>query len=66
MVSTDLCVIHLAAITDGYDAKVIVGRGMRAHKARMLSKNARQQRNLLHHAANAMIDYCVNREAGTR
>lgn len=96
VVSADLGVIHLAAMTDGEDAKILVGRGLRAltqyrnkqlaiysqrlskcqkgsrrwrklraHKARMLSRNERQQRNLLHHAANAMIDYCVDREAGT-
>jgi putative transposase len=96
VVAADLGVIHLAAMTDGDDAQVIVGRGLRAltqyrnkqlavyaqllskcqkgsrrgkklrkNKARMLARNERQQRNLLHHAANAMIDYCVDRGAGT-
>lgn len=96
VVAADLGVIHLAAMTDGEDAQVIVGRGIRAlvqyrnkqlavysqllskckkgsrrwkklriSKARMLSRNERQQHNLLHHAANAMIDYCVDRKAGT-
>ena len=31
----------------------------------MLARYERQKHNLLHHAANAMIDYCVEREAGT-
>ena len=31
----------------------------------MLARFERQKHNLLHHAGNAMIDYCVEREAGT-
>ncbi len=96
VVAADLGVIHLAAMTDGDAAQVIVGRGLRAlvqyrnkqlaiyaqllskckkgsrrwkrlriSKARMLARNERQQHNLLHHAANQMIDYCVDRQAGT-
>ena len=95
-VAADLGVIHLAAMTDGQYAQVIVGRGLRAlvqyrnkklahysrlmsqckkgsrkhrklrtAKARMLSQNDNQQRNLLHHASRQMIDYCVERKAGT-
>ena len=96
IVAADLGVIHLAAMTDGVDAQVLVGRGLRSltqyknkqmaayaqqlsqcekrsrrwrklrcAKARMLARYERQKHNLLHHAANAMIDYCVEREAGT-
>lgn len=96
VVAADLGVIHLAAMTDGDDAMVIVGRGLRAltqyrnkqlaiytkllsrcqkrsrrwkklrrSKARMLARHDRQQHNLLHHAANGMINYCVDRGAGT-
>jgi len=96
VVAADLGAIHLAAMTDGEDAQVIVGRGLRAltqyrnkqlaaysqllskckkgsrrwrksrcSKAIMLARNERQQHNLLHHAANQMIDYCVDRKAGT-
>lgn len=31
----------------------------------MLEKFERRQRNLLHHAANLILDFCVEREAGT-
>lgn len=96
LVAADLGVIHLAAMTDGKDAQVIVGRGLRsliqyrnkklaefshllskckrgsrryrkirASKARMLARNDNQQRNLLHHASRQMVDYCVERDAGT-
>lgn len=96
IVATDLGVIHLAAMTDGEDAQVIVGRGLRSliqyrnkklaefsrllskckkgsrryrklrlSKASMLARNDNQQRNLLHHAARQMVDYCVERDAGT-
>jgi putative transposase len=95
IVAADLGVIHLAAMTDGEDAQVIVGRalrclvqyrnkklaefsrltskcrkGSRRHRklrisrARMLSRNDNQQRNLLHHASKQMVDYCVDRQAG--
>lgn len=95
IIAADLGVIHLAAMTDGEDAKVIVGRalrclvqyrnkklaafnrvisvckkGSRRHrklrisKARMLTRNDNQQRNLLHHASKQMVDYCVDRQAG--
>ena len=96
IVATDLGVIHLAAMTDGEDANIIVGRGLRAlvqyrnkklaefsrllskckkgsrryrklraSKARMLARSDNQQRNLLHHASKQMVDYCVERQAGT-
>ena len=95
VVAADLGVIHLAAMTDGEDAQVIVGRALRClvqyrnkklaefshltskcrkgsrryrklriSKARMLSRNDNQQRNLLHHASKQMVDYCLNRQAG--
>lgn len=95
VVGADLGVIHLAAMTDGEDAQVIVGRGLRClvqyrnkklaefsrltskcrkgsrrhrklriSRARMLSRNDNQQRNLLHHASKQMVDYCVDRQAG--
>lgn len=95
IVAADLGVIHLAAMTDGEDAQVIVGRGLRClvqyrnkklaefsrltskcrkgsrrhrklriSRARMLSRNDNQQRNLLHHASKQMVDYCVDRQAG--
>jgi len=40
-------------------------RKLRCSKARMLEKFERRQRNLLHHAANLILDFCVEREAGT-
>lgn len=95
-IAADLGVIHLAAMTDGEDARVIVGRGLRSliqyrnkklghysrlmskckkgsrkyrklrtNKARMLFQNDNQKRNLLHHASRQMIDYCIERKAGT-
>ncbi|WP_372759314.1 RNA-guided endonuclease InsQ/TnpB family protein [Litorivivens sp.] len=95
-VNADLGIIHFAAMTDGVDAEIIVGRGLRSltqnknrklgiiqrklsktakgsrqtrklrkSKARLLSKYENQKHNFLHHAANAMIDYCKEREAGT-
>ena len=96
IVAADLGVIHLAAMTDGQDSEIIVGRALRsliqyrnkklAHyarlisqcksgsrrlsklrksKARMLARNDRQQRNLLHHASKQMINFCVEQDAGT-
>jgi putative transposase len=96
IVAADLGVIHLAAMTDGDKAQVIVGRGLRSlaqyrnkklaefsrlisqckkdsrrsrklriSKAKMLSRNDNQQRNLLHHAANQMLSFCVENNAGT-
>ena len=40
-------------------------RKLRIAKARMLAKYHHRVHNLLHHAANQMIDFCVEREAGT-
>ena len=40
-------------------------RKLRIAKARMLAKYHHQIHNLLHHAANQKIDFCVEREAGT-
>lgn len=94
-VAADLGVIHLAAMTDGSEAEVIVGRGLRsliqyrnrklaefsrlqsklkkgsrkarklrASKAKMLTRNDRQIRNLLHHASKQIVDFCVAQGAG--
>jgi len=38
---------------------------LRRSKARMLARNDRQQRNLLHHASKQMINFCVKQSAGT-
>jgi putative transposase len=40
-------------------------RKLRIAKARMLAKYRQRVHNLLHHTANRMIDFCVEREAGT-
>ncbi|MGB2147768.1 MAG: RNA-guided endonuclease InsQ/TnpB family protein [Vibrio toranzoniae] len=40
-------------------------RKLRIAKARMLDKYHKRAHNLLHHAANQMIDFCVENEAGT-
>lgn len=40
-------------------------RKLRKAKARMLARNYRQQRNLLHHASKQMINFCVEQNAGT-
>lgn len=40
-------------------------RKLRRSKAKMLAKFERRQRNLLHHSANKILDFCVEREAGT-
>lgn len=40
-------------------------RKLRRSKARMLAQFERRQRNLLHHSANKILDFCVEREAGT-
>ena len=94
-VAADLGVIHLAAMTDGNEAEVIVGRGLRSliqyrnrklaefsrlqsrlkkgsrkarklrvSKAKMLTRNDHQIRNLLHHASKQMVDFCVAQGAG--
>ncbi len=40
-------------------------RKLRRSKAKMLAQFERRQRNLLHHSANKILDFCVEREAGT-
>lgn len=40
-------------------------RKLRVAKARMLQRYRNQVHNLLHHAANQMLDFCQAREAGT-
>lgn len=40
-------------------------RKLRKSKARLLARFHRRVHNLLHHAANKMIKFCVEREAGT-